>query len=55
MVPELRQEAILASVRSRDISYIKYLAEELNKQYRLESLDIIFVLKEILMLRIFMY
>lgn len=30
MVPELRQEAILASVRSRDISYIKDLAEELN-------------------------
>ena len=29
MVPELRQEAILASVRSRDISYIKDLAEEL--------------------------
>ena len=30
MVPELRQEAILASVKSRDISYIKDLAEELN-------------------------
>lgn len=30
MVPELRQETILASVRSRDISYIKDLAEELN-------------------------
>lgn len=30
MVPELRQEAILTSVRSRDISYIKDLAEELN-------------------------
>ena len=30
MVPELRQEAILASVRSRDISYIKDLADELN-------------------------
>jgi DeoR family fructose operon transcriptional repressor len=30
MVPELRQEAILESVRSRDISYIKDLAEELN-------------------------
>jgi hypothetical protein len=32
-----------------------YLAEELNRQYRLESLDIVFVLKEILMLRLFMY
>lgn len=32
-----------------------YLAEELNKQRRLDSLDIVYVLKEILMLRIFMY
>ena len=30
MIPELRQERILESVKSRDISYIKELAEELD-------------------------
>jgi hypothetical protein len=46
---------IIRNINDDKMAEVLYFAEELNKQRRLFSLDIVFVLREILMLRVFIY